>query len=208
MQPYPVLTNYAKAPLAGQAKTRLARGSNHRFACNAYKRMVEVQCQQFAKLPHATLAIAANKRHRFLPRLAKKHGLRLGIQPRGDLGQRMSKTLRQALKHSDRAAIIGTDCPALRPEHILPLPLDHAAVQLSPTLDGGYALIQLNQHASKLFQQINWSSGKVMKQSRRQARRSGYRLHTGTVLSDIDELKDWREARRQGLIPALWKAAR
>lgn len=195
---------YAKSPLDGKVKTRLAKGSNTRFATQAYKRLMASTAAALAYLPNVTLAISPNLRHGYPNQLAKQFGLKTKAQPQGNLGQRMGKTMKQA---ASPCIIIGTDCPALTVKHIQAATqaLQTADVYLLPALDGGYALVACNHYYPAIFRQVSWSTPRLLKQTLRQARAAGLMVAIGPAVSDVDQYTDWKKARKLGLVSPLWR---
>lgn len=201
------LVIFAKNPVSGKVKTRLAKGSNRRFATQAYLTLLRHTIQQLAALDNVVLAVSPHRQHGTMRRLCRQHGISLSTQARGNLGQRMAKTIRQGLKQHAAVAIVGTDCPQITASSVL-----HIQQQLTqgsglcvvPASDGGYVLIASQHYHPALFQGISWSTAKVMRQTRRQARRLGMDLPATQTMTDIDHISTWRQARRRGELGPIW----
>src|SRR5258705_2256222 len=107
----------AKAPLPGFAKTRLAAALGPEGAAALQARLIaratETACA--AAIGAVTLWAAPDEDHPAFQTLAALFGVGLARQPDGDLGVRMLAALEAA---RGPALVIGTDCPALRPEHL------------------------------------------------------------------------------------------
>lgn len=198
---------YAKNPVAGTVKTRIARHSNGRFAFHAYQSLLQTTLAHLALANNTTLACSPNLRHGHLKAHAKRHGLTRQAQPPGDLGQRMRQTLRKGLKAHPAVVLVGTDCPQLTAQSIKmainALKTHDAYIQ--PADDGGYVLIACKRYCPALFQQINWSTGQVLAQTKRQARAAGISLAIGPMLADVDTKKEWRHARQLKQTGPLWR---
>jgi rSAM/selenodomain-associated transferase 1 len=201
------LVIYAKNPLPGKVKTRLAQGSNRRFASQAYLALLRHTVNQLAQQDNVVLAASPNTRHGSIRCLCKQHRITLKPQARGNLGQRMAKTIRQGLKQHAAVAIVGTDCPSIT-RHTLKIVKQQLAGSnthcVIPANDGGYVLIASKQYEPVLFQSIAWSTAKVMRQTQRQARRLGHHLPATPAMTDIDHIQAWRQARRRGEIGPIW----
>jgi len=67
------------------------------------------------------------------------------------------------------------------------------AVVLGPSEDGGYYLIGLKKEQRALFENIQWSTDRVLEQTRAKAQESGLRVHLLPTWYDVD---DWPTLRR------------
>ena len=124
-------------------------------------------------------------------------------QAEGDLGTRMMAAFEFA-KECPWAAVIGTDCPALSAETILEAgaALEHADVFLTPTFDGGYALMALRAPQPALFTDIPWSTADVLARTLQRAESLNLRVVLGTTLRDLDNLEDLQILQSEGLMDA------
>jgi rSAM/selenodomain-associated transferase 1 len=195
---------FAKQPVAGQAKTRLAPVLGDAGAAALAQRLLEHTVQQAAGagFDHVELCTAPDTSHPAFTRLATTFGLTLATQGDGDLGQRMARALARMLDRHSRAVLIGTDAPALDPESLARAALclhDHDAVFI-PALDGGYALVGLRRPAPMLFQDVSWSTAEVMAQTRERARAAGLTWVELAPVADIDVPADLAH------LPPDWQA--
>ena len=147
---------------------------------------------QAAALGPVTLWCAPQVSHRFFRALQRTSDLRCRAQPDGDLGERMHSAFRLHCADSP-LLLIGTDCPALRPEH-----LQQAARALSdgadavfiPAEDGGYCLVGLRQPQPALFLGMSWNHDGVLSETRRRAAALGLQLRELAPLWDVDLPED------------------
>jgi rSAM/selenodomain-associated transferase 1 len=191
----------AKAPLPGLAKTRLAPALGLDGAAALQGRLIEraVDTARAADIGPVTLWAAPDQDHPAFQTLAALFGVVLACQPDGDLGARMLAALAAA---RGPAIVIGTDCPALRPEH-----LRAAAEALSggvdavvvPVDDGGYALIGMREPQPALFTDMPWSTAGVMAETRRRLTRLALSWREPARLWDVDLPEDVERMRREGL---------
>ena len=68
------------------------------------------------------------------------------------------------------AIVVGTDCPALTPEHLRAAAralVDGIDVVIIPVDDGGYGLIGMRRPQPALFEGMTWSTSSVMAETRR-----------------------------------------
>lgn len=158
------LVIYAKAPLLGAVKTRLARDIGAAAALRFYEETLRALVGRVARdapwrcwlaVAPGNFASDARRRWRWLPR-----ELRIVGQRRGDLGERMAGSF--ARLPPGPAVLIGSDIPAIRRPHIEAAFAAlgcHDAV-FGPAEDGGYWLVgQRRLHAMPgLFRGVRWSS--------------------------------------------------
>ncbi len=186
---------FAKAPLPGHAKTRLAAAIGARGAAQLAERLLESTIEKAvaARIGPVTLCCDPDSSHPAFERLAREHAIELALQGDGDLGVRMHRALERALRSATRCVLIGTDAPGLDAAYLRDAAhalSDHDAV-FGPAVDGGYTLIGLAHHAPPLlFAGIEWSTSRVMQQTRARLVQLGMRHAELPELSDVDEPAD------------------
>lgn len=116
------------------------------------------------------------------------------LQTGSDLGERMHNALREILDHYERALVIGSDCLDIEADHI-----DRAAQMLEsrdlvllPAHDGGYALIGTRRADAALFDGVDWSTSRVLRQTLDNAGALGWRAAQLEMVRDIDTLRDMK----------------
>ena len=190
----------SKAPIAGQCKTRLAPRLGLRGAARLQHQLI-MQRLRLAQDYDGPVEIHASPdlRHPVFLR-AKRMGYTGRKQCSGPLGRRMRRA-----QGREAAIIIGTDCPSLGPAHIAQVrqELQRENAVCIPASDGGYVLIALPRAAPILFQSIRWGSDAVLRQTRRQQRRSALNWVTTSALDDLDTPADYRQQRRRDLLDAF-----
>lgn len=185
---------FAKAPLAGLAKTRLAPALGAAGAAALAERMLRHALAQAvaANAGPVELCAAPDAAHPALREAAAACGASLAGQGPGDLGMRMHRALARQLSHHDRALLIGTDAPSLNAvllREAAQALTDHDAVFV-PTLDGGYALVGQRRSDSRWFADMAWSHDRVMDETRVRLRAAGVRWKELAPVADIDEPAD------------------
>lgn len=185
---------FAKAPIAGLCKTRLIPSLCAAGAARMHRRMAleTVHVAQRARLGEVTLWCAPDATHRFFRAVHRCLGVVVRAQAEGDLGARMAAAF--AWSGSRRPLLaIGTDCPVLDEGHLQrsadALRQGHGATLL-PAEDGGYVLIGLRHDAPGVFERIDWSSERVLTQTRERLRALGLAWHEGETLWDVDRPAD------------------
>lgn len=193
---------FAKAPVAGLAKTRLIPALGAAGAAALAERLLDHAVAQgmAARFGAVELCITPDAGHPAFQRLAAAHRLALTAQGDGDLGARMQRALARVLSRHARALLIGTDAPGLdapRLQQAARALADHDAVFV-PALDGGYALVGLRRPAPTLFADIAWSTATVMAVTRERAAAAGLHIAELPPVADTDEAADLRH------LPAGW----
>lgn len=195
---------FAKAPVAGQAKTRLMPALGAEGAARLAQQLLMHAVQQAAQVPWAALelCVSPDTSHPAFAQAQNRAGekaqgtapgrLTLSLQGDGDLGQRMHRALLRGLSRHAAVLLMGTDAPGLNAtvlQEAAQALLTHDAVFV-PALDGGYALVGLRRPAPELFEGMVWSTPEVMAHTRQRARQAGLQWAELPALADIDEPAD------------------
>jgi uncharacterized protein len=193
----------AKAPVAGAVKTRLVPSLGKEGAARLHQRLVERTLQTALKcgLKPIELCCAPSCEHPFFQSCARRFGVALAEQGKGDLGERMYRTLLRAIERHGAAVLIGTDCPSLTANHVQAaaraLCLGHDAV-FSPAEDGGYVLIGVRRVSRRLFDAIAWGTGTVMATTRERLQELRLRWTELPTRWDVDRPEDYERLQRGG----------
>ena len=182
----------AKAPLAGFAKTRLIPALGARGAARLQRAFISHTlrvAQQAGLGGEVQLWCAPSAGQRFFRALQRSTGVVCLPQPEGDLGARMQA----ATTRPGPVLLVGTDCPALTAQHLRSAAdalRRGAAAVFIPAEDGGYVLVGLQQPQPGLFQGIDWSTERVMAQTRQRTEALGLALCELEPLWDVDTPND------------------
>jgi rSAM/selenodomain-associated transferase 1 len=197
----------ARAPVAGQAKTRLIPQLGAAGAARLQGWLLEraVATAAAAGIGPVVLWCAGQPDHAEFQRCLGSGRVSIQVQPEGDIGVRMLAAAAAANAPAG-VLIIGTDCPVLTPAL-----LREAAATLNghdavvfPAEDGGYVLIGMRRPAPELFAGIEWSTGRVMVQTRERLAGLGWSWAEPATLWDVDRpadyerlaLLEWPDGRR------------
>ncbi len=187
---------FAKAPVAGLAKTRLIPALGPDGAAALAKKMLGHAVAQgmLSGCTPLELCVTPDTTHPEFEQLQAQTGgvLTVSEQGDGDLGQRMDRALTRALQSHHRVLLMGTDAPGLNTEILRAANValaTHDAVFV-PALDGGYALVGLTHAQPALFDDMVWSTSQVMAQTRDRMRATGLRWTELDPVADIDEPLD------------------
>ncbi len=191
---------FAKKPVPGAVKTRLAKDVGHEEAARLYRLMAETTWARTAGIGYDRwLVFEPDSEHDWM-RDWLPGAESYVAQAAGDLGTR----LRAAFEHAFRAgaeavAVIGTDSPNVGSQDISSafdlLKSGHQAV-LGPSTDGGYWLLGLSSFEPALFEEIWWSTPEVAEQTRARMAARGLKFAELRTVRDIDGVDD---------LESLWK---
>jgi rSAM/selenodomain-associated transferase 1 len=191
-----LLVVVAKAPVAGEVKTRLLPHFTPEEAVDLYRCFLQDRIQEVGKLNGIDLAVA------FTPDDAREpfarmtgNGFNLFAQKGGDLGQRLNHIFIETLARDYAAvSIIDSDTPDL-PRSMVEqsfesLMSDGFDAVFGPCDDGGYYLVGLRQPHPELFGDIPWSTEAVLPITLQRAERLGIRTKLLPGWNDLDTFED------------------
>ncbi len=199
------LVVFARAPRAGQVKTRLIPALGVAGATRVHRALMRQTLARAcaARGARVELWIAGSPDHAFVRRCTQRYPVALHQQHGADLGERIAHAMRAALARTPaprRCVLIGSDCPAQSAQD-----LEQAAVALrshdlalQPALDGGYVLIGLTDPHPALFEAIPWGSRQVCAQTEARAASLGLSVARLRALPDLDTEEDLRQALASG----------
>lgn len=194
----PTLIIFVKNPVPGQVKTRIAATTGPERALEIYNILLEKARQLALSFQGERLLCYSNA-------IVDDHWSEADfiklIQKGEDLGQRMYNALSYALSYSEKAILIGSDCPAITPKILEEAidALDEKDIVIGPSHDGGYYLIGMKKAIWGLFEDISWSTATVLDDTIKRAKEHHDSLQLLEKLSDIDTEKDWNNYQRTQL---------
>ena len=194
---------FAKAPIAGEVKTRLTPFLSADKAAALHRHLIKHTLRTVACLPQCSVELWVGSQHSWWDQLAAQYGLAV-FQQRGDnLGERMSFALEDALQRSEQVVIVGTDCPAMSPQYLQQAfdGIEQYGVVIGPADDGGYVLLGLNRPLPMLFNTMPWGSADVLASTVSRLQQAGLNWLELEPLMDIDRPEDF--VRLQQLRPDL-----
>jgi uncharacterized protein len=198
---------FAKAPVAGRVKTRLAPLLGEEEAARLHAQLVRraLRTAVDAGLGEVELWCAPDESHAFFGECRERFGAPLHRQVGGDLGERMRHALDAGTGRGERVLLIGSDCPAITPDHLVQaaaaLPA-HDAV-FTPAEDGGYVLVGLARAVPCVFEDVAWGGDAVMATTRERLAAAGARWWEMPPLWDVDRPDDYHRLQREGLLRDL-----
>jgi rSAM/selenodomain-associated transferase 1 len=208
-----ILGVFAKQPLAGQAKTRLAQETSPEWACRVAQAILEDSLDRFSQIQASrAIVYAPAAGTAYFSRLAQG---RYDLIPQcdGDLGQRLHHFFREARRHGySRIVAVGSDSPTLPIDFVeqafAALEVNDAVI--GPAYDGGYYLIGGGLQELAVFDDIPWSSAHVLEMTIQRVQRTSARLALLPPWYDVDTADDWailcadvRARRSAGIDPGV-----
>lgn len=185
-----LLMIFAKNPVKGWVKSRLAESIGQQKALVVYRQLLKHTHRVTAALNYPKKVYYS---HFIEPDdIWEAAGFDKALQDSGDLGQKMASGFLDNLSDYQKVVIVGSDCPELTKAHLEEAfsQLDSYETVIGPAKDGGYYLLGMRQFIPGLFKQIDWSTSKVLAQTTAildSQRLSYYLLET---LNDIDSYDD------------------
>ncbi len=187
---------FARWPEAGTTKTRLIPALGPEGAAHVQRRMTQHTLRITDRLArergvHVELRYAGGDETKLTSMFGR--GRRLRPQGEGDLGARLARAVHESAEAgAGRIVVIGTDCPAITVDLLARAfdALGHGDVVLGPAEDGGYYLVGVQRPHPELFEDIAWSTDRVLEETLRVTAASDLRVTQLEALPDVDRPED------------------
>ncbi len=203
---------FAKPPIAGRSKTRLAESVGAANAALLAAAFLRDTVANLRDLPHTTLSLALTEPWSRYEAVDPALGAELGDLPRfdqgeGDRGARMERALRRGLEDADSAVILGADSPGLPRAHVEAAlrNLQDADCVFGPALDGGYYLIGLRRCPEGCLANLPWSQSDTLQESLSRLFSLGFSPTVAPSFFDVNTRADL-ETFSEGVAAGLWRA--
>jgi len=186
----PVLFVFAKAPVFGRTKTRLAASTGVVHAKRLYRMMV-ARVLRRVKDPRWKTILAVSPPSA-IGRVPDWDGYAQVPQVSGSLSPRLAA----CFARKGPTIVIGTDSPQIRSQDIARAlqALKSCQVVFGPAKDGGFWLIGANGPLPEsVFDDVAWSTEQTLEDVMKNVKG---RVETLRCLTDIDEISDLRAYRR------------
>ena len=185
----------AKAPQAGEVKTRLCPPLSPQDAMTLYYAFLRDKIAQVRSLEaaHPTIAYTPSEGQSIFAALAP--GFTLIAQHGADLGARLANAFAQCFAAGHTGVIaIDSDTPTLPSsflqQAIALLAIPKVDVVIGPSDDGGYYLIGLRALHHELFENMAWSTNVVLPETVRRATARGLQVAWLPPWFDVDTPED------------------
>jgi len=173
---------FAKAPVLGKAKTRLAADIGEVEALRLYRAMMSAVIINAQNAAWTTILAAADPKS--IGNVPEWEDLPQIAQVEGSLSPRLA----ELFKGTGPIIVIGTDCPQVRASDIADAlkALETHDVVFGPADDGGFWLIGMNGPVEpSVFDNVRWSHAETLSDMQANIEGSIHRLRT---LIDVDNL--------------------
>lgn len=201
----------AKAPVPGQAKTRLLPAISAEEAAEFSRSLLIDLLNHLQGLDRADfyLAFAPDESQLLMEQIAPAR-FQLFPQQGDNLGARMNAVFEKLFQMGhNNIALIGSDLPPVPlnffGEAYAFLEASENRVVLGPSRDGGYYLVGCNRPTPQIFQNMDWSHSEVLAQTLARLAALKIEYHLLPIWFDIDTPDDLRHLR-SALDPSLEKA--
>jgi uncharacterized protein len=191
-----LLVVMAKAPEPGRVKTRLIPGCSPGEAAELYRCFLQDRIMTITTLRGIDPAIAYTPAEAGgIFALLTRNGIDLFCQKGRDLGERLKNIFLEKLAGGyDAVSVIDSDTPDLPPgivqESFKRLTSSQIDVVYGPCHDGGYYLVGMRQPYPELFDDIPWSTGRVLSNTLEKAQKIGLKTNLLPWWNDLDTFED------------------
>jgi len=192
---------FAKAPVPGSAKTRLAPALTPKAAAELYRAFVDEMIDRFRAFKDTDFELHTDTRNDAWD----DSGVTRKLQISGDLGLRMIHALDDGLNRGyEKTIILGSDSPTLPSGHVRTLLTLETDVALGPAEDGGFYAIAARRTDPRMFDGVEWSQPTTMAAAITAIRRCGLTVEVGDLWFDVDSPGDlYRLAKQSDLSPVF-----
>ena len=179
---------FARKPVLGKVKTRLAATIGNAKALEIYKKLLDHTRAEATKANcEVFVFLTETDEEKFW------EGFTCQLQNGENLGEKMEHAFNMILnKGYKECIIVGSDCPGLNVE-IIDSAFENLRLKeiiIGPAEDGGYYLLGIKKMYSSLFRNKNWSTESVFLDTLLDIKKLGLSYHTMPILNDVDEEKD------------------
>ena len=198
------LIQFAKWPVKGRVKTRLAKSIGEEAALAAHKQLLDYVLSGLIGadigdtalwFDHIPAAIA----EKTYADISANADFQIQLQTQGDLGKKMQHALSAYLPDKDKVLLVGSDCPSICSEYLQSAidALDQTCMVFGPAEDGGYVLIGasrgIGNHVPDIvFEEVAWGTRQVMKKTQQNLKAADISFSLLDMAWDVDEIEDWQ----------------
>lgn len=189
------LALFAKYWQPGAVKTRLAGAIGEVAAAELHQAFVEALTERLAHVGDSRSLVVAPADQVVAFRQVCPPAWDVVPQATGDLGCRLRAFFDLAFAEgASRVVVIGADSPNLPTELVERafIALDESATVLGPADDGGYYLVGSRGAPPPIFDDIPWSTSRVLQATIAELKAAGVLYSLLTPWYDVDELADLR----------------
>jgi rSAM/selenodomain-associated transferase 1 len=187
---------FARDPVAGKVKTRLAPFLSEDLIFELYTRFLDDSIEKIRKVSTADpfIGVTPADSSGYFSRMSTnaEPPLTMFVQEGKDLGEKMFNALQERFDEGyEHVVIIGSDSPSLPVDYLEKALSSEKDLVLGPSTDGGYYLVGMHQKPVDVFTGgIDWGSEKVLEQTLERIQKSGASLELLPPWYDVDREED------------------
>jgi rSAM/selenodomain-associated transferase 1 len=189
-----VLGLFARHPLSGKVKTRLAAATSPEWAAQVAAAFLADLLDRLALCDARRILAFTPDDARPYFAAANQH-FELVPQGDGDLGRRLQRFVEaQLAAGAEAVVVVGADSPTLPVAFIEQAfdRLDNSDVVLGPATDGGYYLLGCARRVPPIFDNIHWGDSAVLAETIARLAGASCPLALLPPWYDVDTIDDWR----------------
>jgi rSAM/selenodomain-associated transferase 1 len=179
---------FAKPPVAGKTKTRLAATIGAQPAAELAEAFLRDTLEFLRQFSWMQTVVAATEP--FTRDYLRDH--EMWLQPEGSLDQRMELILRRALQSAPMAFALGADSPGLPSSYMEEArhSLRTSDAVLGPSVDGGFYLLGVRNCPEGLLSGIEWSKADTLQKTITRLQQQGLTVALLPEWFDVDTSAD------------------
>ena len=184
---------FARAPVRGRVKTRLAAVTDESTAFDCHVELTERTLSALTSGAFCAELWLAGRSNALVDDWCRRFDVQMREQRGADLGARMLHAFVDGVN-----VVVGTDIPELDADYVQRAleRLQECDLVLGPTEDGGYCLIAATAPHADLFEAMPWGTSTVLDETRARAAAMGLVSSELETLWDVDDEAGWRRWRR------------
>ncbi len=195
----PVLCMFARAPLPGRCKTRLAATIGDDAAAELYEALLLDTMARLSAIEDARKVLLAATEHDGVAVLGKMAPPGWDVVPQhtGDLTARLVDAFGTLGAGGATVICVGSDAPFVATDALAVALHDEAHdVMVGPSRDGGYWAIGMRRLVRELLVDMPWSSDQVTPETLKRCQKLGLSVAFLPESFDVDDVSDLEELRR------------
>lgn len=193
-----IIQVFAKAPIEGYCKTRLAKEIGLKQATYYHSIMVDDTLSRLVLNHNVQLWCKPGAKYPFFQDMVAKYHVTTFDQKGESLGGIMDNAARVAFNSNASVIVqVGTDCPQLDQNYVersLAILAD-VDIVVGPAYDGGYVLLAQKQYHDGLYNNIEWGTSLVLQQLSGNIKKLGLSFSLLDTLTDIDNAEDLKRVK-------------
>lgn len=193
----PVIAVFARSPIEGMVKRRIAAERDDRFALRVHMEITRHTLQRIRPVARNGMFTEIWVAGEFTLLKCKEWASlldgRLRQQQGDDIGSTMWHCLYSHIHLGRSAMVVGSDVVSIDAEYVLEARdrLAENDMVIGPAEDGGYGLIGLSVLAADLFRDMPWGTNRVFELTMERARKKKMSVHVLPTLWDVDTVADY-----------------